>query len=262
MINYDAIDDWSPRLGQALADAVPTPVRQRVATTTHEYIEDALESILRLVDRGQVIEATLRWIGENVVLAYHGTRVTDEERLSILTTGLRPLAAEQRRHRLVRALSKHPMWRESEGRLDEVLRSHSGTGKSGRREGQVHLTLSRAGLTSGFSHYLTHGSEFDQHVAHDLLGEEGQELLATDGTPQVVTVAVPGNQALEGAHPHLAVAETIARGELPNLVSQFLEVWAFKLSDVTYQSTRRKLDCGVWFRTGVPATWIHSIEPP
>ena len=34
----------------------------------------------------------------------------------------------------------------------------------------------RNGLASGFYHYITHGSEFDQHVAHSLLGPEGMEL--------------------------------------------------------------------------------------
>jgi hypothetical protein len=262
MINYDSIDDWAPQLGRALTDAVPEAVRRSVAAASHQFVEDALANMLRLVERGQVIESTLRWITENEVLAHHGSRLTEEDLNSIRADGLQPLVAERRRNRLQRALRQHPSWKEVEGRLDDAIRAHSGTGKSGRREGQVHLTLSRSGLTSGFDHYLTHGSEFDQQVAYDLLGQEGRDLLATDGTPLVVTVAVPGPSALEATHRYFTVEQTIARGDLPNLVSPFLETWAFKLSDTSYQSTQRQLDCGIWYRAVVPANWIRAVEPP
>jgi hypothetical protein len=125
----------------------------------------------------------------------------------------------------------------------------------------VHLTLSRAGLTDAFNHYLTHGAEFDWHVAAELLGEEGQELLSKDGTPYVIQVAVPGDLALTAAHPHFTVDDMRERGELPNIVHQFLDVWCFRLSRPGYQSRKLRVDCGMVFESAVPAEWIKRIDP-
>jgi hypothetical protein len=43
--------------------------------------------------------------------------------------------------------------------------------------GKVHQTVSPAGLTRSFNHYLTHGSEFDLMVAQHFLGTDGKALL-------------------------------------------------------------------------------------
>ncbi len=43
----------------------------------------------------------------------------------------------------------------------------------GRREGQVHLTLSPAGLVNGFNHLLCEVAEIAVHIATELLGPEG-----------------------------------------------------------------------------------------
>lgn len=262
MLDYDLIDDWAPQLERALADAVPATVRQKIAGTRYEFVEDALEDLLRGADRGQVVERALRWITEGHVLAYHGTRLIQEDVISIGTNGLQPLVAMQRRGRLQRALCSHRSWKEVEGKLDDVLRAHSGVGTLRHREGQVHLTLSRSGLVNGFNHYLAQGSEFDGLIAYDLLGDEGRALLATDGTALVVKVAVPGRSAIEGTQRFFTMEQTLARGDLPNLVAPFLEAWAFKLSDPTYQSSQQMLDCGIWYREAVPAKWIVGIEPP
>ena len=261
MLDYDLIDDWAPQLERALADAVPATVRQKIAGTRYEFVEDALEDLLRGVDRGQVVERALRWITEGHVLAYHGTRLTQEDVISIGTNGLQPLVAMQRRGRLQRALCSHRSWKDVESKLDDVLRAHSGVGGLGR-EGQVHLTLSRSGLVNSFNHYLAQGSELDGLIAYDLLGDEGRDLLATDGTALVVKVAVPGRSAIEGTQRYVTMEQTLVRGVLPNLVAPFLEAWAFKLSDPAHQSSQQLLDCGIWYCEAVPAKWIVGIEPP
>jgi hypothetical protein len=46
-----------------------------------------------------------------------------------------------------------------EPQLEETLALFGAANHGGHREGQVHLTISRAGLVQGFNHYLTHGSE-------------------------------------------------------------------------------------------------------
>ena len=100
--------------------------------------------------------------------------------------------------------------------------------RAGRREGQVSLTLSRCGLLHGFNHYLAHGSEFDQHVAYALLGDERKELLRQDGKARIIQVAVPGDIALNRANRYLTVDERVARGEVPpprRRVPQGLELY-------------------------------------
>jgi hypothetical protein len=260
MIDFDDIDAWAPSLAAALRPHVPDSAAAQLVAAAPEYVEDARDGLLSLAGRDQVIHATLDWIRSLPVAAYHGSRLTAAEVASIRTVGLTPLRAETRLVRLKRALAPHPRWKEVEGKLDAAIQAHGRGSGAGSREGQVHLTLSRAGLTDGFNHYLTHGAEFDQHVAHALLGEDGVNLLARDGEPRVVQVAVPGPAALDAAHPHFSVDHLRARGEVPNLVRQFIEAWSYRLVHPGFQSRTLKVDCGMVFRSTVPSAWVTRID--
>lgn len=261
MIDYDEIDQWEPHLSEALAAIVPNDVRASVAARVPEYIEDAKTYLFQLAPQDDIITITLQWIEANTIAAYHGSRLTSEEQASIRTVGLLPMVATARRERIARALCKHPNWTSAKARLDTEIQAHGPGNKAGRREGQVHLTLSRAGLVKGFNHYLVHGSEFDQHVAYALLGQDGQELLATDGVPTLIKVELPGAKALAGAHPHIGVEDTRRRGEVPNLVNDFLKAWSYRLYAPNYQTRTGNTDCGIWFREAVPASRIRSVVP-
>ena len=151
-----------------------------------------------------------------------------------------PLNANARRTRLVRALSSHKRWREVAHCLDEILYQYGTGNEAGNREGQVHLTLSRNGLVGGFKHYLTHGAEFDQRVAQTLLGDDGLELLRKDGTARLIRVAVPGDIALDAAHPHFSIEQLLAKGDVPNLVDDILKVWSYSLSHPDYKCGTEK----------------------
>ena len=140
------------------------------------------------------------------------------------------------------------------------MKAHGPGNRAGRRENPVHLTLSKSGLVDGFNHYLTHGSEFDQHVAHNLLGEDGSELLRSDGNPFLVRVRVPGAAALAAAHPIFTLEDVIAQGDTPNIVKEFVEAWSFRLAHPDFQSASLEVDCGMVFRSPVPAEWIVGIE--
>ena len=261
MICFDDINRWAAQLSRVLLPLAPRGIQRKLKMAAPEYIEDARDLFLDVVGRDSVIDAMLGWIQNTRVAGYHGTRLTIADVESIKSNGLVPLRATARRERLKRALSRHPRWNSVATRLDEAIHSVGPGGAVGRREGQVHLTLSRAGLTEGFNHYLTHGAEFDWHVASELLGEEGKELLSTDGLPYVIQLAVPGEAALTAAHPFFSVEDMRARGELPNLVKEFLAVWCFRLSRPGYQSQKLKVDCGIVFNSAVPAEWIRRIEP-
>ena len=260
LLDFDDIDAWGQKLAEALKDHISDATGALVAARSPEYIEDARNIIFEVVDRNAVIEAALTWIRSSNVAAYDGTRLTDFEVASVRALGLLPLKAEARRERLIRALSPHHRWREIVGQLDDVIQAYGSGGKAGRREGQVHLTLSRSGLTKDFNHYLTHGAEFDQHVAHALLGPEGEELLGRDGSPRLVRIAVPGHEALRAAHRHFSISDLRAVGDLPNIVREFINAWSFRLARPGFQASTLKVGCGMAFRSPVPAEWIMSID--
>jgi len=256
MLDFDNIDDWAPKLAATLRPHVLNSVEQMLVEATPEYIEDARDLLLDLTDRDAVIDAVLDWLRSRKIAGYHGSRLTDAEISSVQVGGLIPLEADTRRDRLIRALSPHPRWPEVAAQLDAAIQAHGQGGCAGSREGQVHLTLSRVGLTNGFDHYLTYGAEFDQHVAHKLLGTEGKELLARDGEPRVIQVAVPGASALDAAHPIFSIDDVRASGEVPNLVDEFLKSWSYRLAYPSFQSRTLRVDCGMIFNQTVPAAWI------
>jgi len=87
------------------------------------------------------------------------------------------------------------------------------------------------------------------------------DLLARDGKPVIVCIAVPGAIALQRAHPHFTLQDIMDRGDLPNIIGEFLRAWSFRLSCSTFQPGRNMMaDVGMVFETAVPAAWISRIE--
>jgi hypothetical protein len=157
MVNFDDIDDWAPELTRALGRRVPKATRLKLAATKTKYLDTSLDLLFKLTDRDVVIDSTIAWISSTEIAGYHGSRLTDAEVASVQRIGLHPLKGEARRSRLVRALTPHPRWHQVKDQLDETIRAHGPGAAAGRREDQAHLTLSRAGLTNGFNHYLKYG---------------------------------------------------------------------------------------------------------
>lgn len=113
---------------------------------------------------------------------------------------------------------------------------------------------------NGFNHYLTHGSEFDQRVAHALLGEEGEDLLGKDGTPIVLKFGVPGAVALGAAHPFSGIENVRNRGDVPTIINEFLKAWSYSLAYAGFRSSSLQVDCGLLFRKSVPVVWLISVD--
>lgn len=260
-LDFDCIDAWAPALESVLAPLLGSADAE-MRRMKPRSVEDSLAMLLAYGRREPVIRETLLWIRSSALYAFHGSRLVPEEVDSIRASGLRPLAASQRSARLTRALSSHPNWPSVAPKLNQALQQFGPGKRSGGREGQVHLTLSRTGLSDGFNHYLKHGAEFDQHVAEHLLGQDGLALLAADGDPLILRIAVPGHKALEGAHVYFSVEEVLAQGEIPNLVREFLSVWSYRLAYPSYQSSSLRVDSGIRFDEIVPADWIVSVETP
>ena len=260
MIDFDSIDDWDPSLTDSLDPLVSKAVVERLAATAPNSIDDTRNLLFDLTDREAVIHAVLSWVQSETLAGYHGTRLIDAEVDSILSNGLLPLNASGRRERLERVLSPHERWTEVANKLDETLRAFEPGECAGRREGQVHLTLSRSGLTDGFNQYLTHGPDFDRHVAYALLGQDGLELLRDDGQPRVIKVAVPGSKGLDAANTYFSIDHLRVRGDVPNLVAEFLTSWSYRLAYPGFQCRTLQVDCGMIFKSIVPASWIVSVD--
>ncbi len=261
--DFDNIDDWAPKLEAALCPFLPNSVKQKLVEVTPKFIEDALDFLFELTDRNAIINVVLAWLQSGYIAGYHGTRLTDAELSSVQTFGLISLNADARSERLTRVLSSHHKWPEMSSQLDIALQAHGQGEIAGHRQGQVHLTLSRCGLTDSFNHYLSYGSEFDKHVATSLLGHEGGELLTRDGKPCVIQVAIPGDLALKAAHPFFSIDVMRGKGEVPNLANDFLKSWCYRLANPNFQSRELRLDCGMVFYQTIPAAWIqHYLLMP
>ena len=257
---FDNIDDWYPHLHSALKELLPDNFEEVIRREEPRYVEHARDIAFRLADKDKIVDKGLHWIRATSILAYHGSRLTDADVASIREVGLLPLEASTRRERLARALSTHPKWAHAESKLDAAIQRYGAGALVGQREGQAHLTLSRAGLVSGFNHYITHGAEFDQNVARELLGDDGYALLAIDGKATVLGFTVPGNKALDASHPYFSIDHMRRSGEVPNLLSEFLKAWAFKTARPEFQSNELRVDSGLIFRCPVPAGWLTIVE--
>lgn len=242
MIDFDSIEDWHASMTGALRVAVPASVVAELASASFEYVEDACQRLLDRTDRASVVDATIRWISSDRIAAYHASRLDPEEVECVRSSGLHPLVGLAREKRLRRALSRHANWPSVQSGLYAAIAKHAEWNASGVRVGQVHATLSKSLLTQGARHYLTHGSEFDQAVAQELFDRDtALDLLASDGIPTIVCLAVPGATALERAHPHLSLQDLIDRGDLPNIISEFLRAWSFRLGHPTFQPSRNMM---------------------
>jgi len=259
-IDFDEIDTWTEQLNMILISLVNKSVKEKLGASTIQYAEDARDLLFHLADREKIIDATLTWILSANIIGYHGSRLINDDILTIQKDGLIPLNAEARKKRLRRALSKHSRWLDVETKLEKSIQKFGQGCYNGKREGQVHLTLSKAGLINTFNHYLSYGSEFDQRVAFDLLGAEGKELLKEDGTPKLIRLSVPGSLALTASHPYFSIDCLREKGEIPNIVKDIIAAWAFKLTNTSFQSRTLEIDCGMIFFETIPASWIVDIE--
>jgi hypothetical protein len=255
MVDLDSINDWAQSFYAAQTENVSETVRAKMVAAAPRLIEDALDKLFDLTNRGAVIAATLEWIRSSTIAAYHGTRLTDSEVASVRANGLIPLRASARKVRLERALSRHPSLQNVSEKLDSTIAACAGG-----REGRVTLAFSRSALTDCYNHYLTYGAEFDQCVAEELLGQEGIAILANDGNRMLIRIGVPGDTALRAANPYWTAEEILARGEVPQLAREFLKAWSYDLANPDRAAGPLRISCDMALDFAVPPEWINSIE--
>lgn len=252
-IDIDQIEEWSPSLGRELSDLLP-PNMEALTRARPEFLSDAREMIFPECDLDQVAARCWAWISSGSVIAYHGTRLDEPGRASVLEQGLKRLDAAARADSLRERLAKHPEWAGREHELDPLIDKMAGEyGLAGSREGQVHLSISRLSLIRDCNHYLVEGSEFDGHAARSLFGMQGQRLLQADREPTLFKVELPGAIALESANPW-------GRPQpLPNLIREMLDLWSYRQFYADYSPTDGT-DCGMMFKMDLPPEWIIGFE--
>jgi hypothetical protein len=255
---FDQNSAWGAALSEHLAGLVPAAAVDIIRSKQPQFMEDAAKILLSAGgpnNRQQIIRAITSWIESRTIAVYHGSRLDGSDLEDIRRDGLLALVPEERNKYLEKKLSGHPRWESVKANLEPLLLKLSEKYEIGDRMGQVHGTLSRAGLLKGFNHYLTHGSEFDQHVAYRLLEDDGMELLAKYGNPVLITLAVPGDKALDAANPFREIG-----GEIPNVVREVIQVWSYWLVHRDFSAATQRIDCGFMFYQDIPAGWIHSVE--
>lgn len=261
MIHYDKFETWERSFGDLVVRLLGEDTLSSLASSSFEYIEDAGDFLINRSDIETVSNEIQNWLRAHDFCVFHGTRLLPEEILSVQKNGLRPLVATDREQRLREILAHHPRWYSVENRLLEVLEDLGPKENQGRRQGHVHFSLSRSGLLNGFNHYLTHGSEFDQHVAYRLFGDQsGLELLKLKTVPVLVHVSFNGEQLIQGAHPHFSYSDVVAMGEVPGLARTFLNAWAFKIANPSFDIEKLQTDCCMMERVTTPPKRILSIE--
>jgi hypothetical protein len=256
MFDFDSVGIWGTSLAQHLSAVVTRDAGSLIRLRNPQYMEDAVDVLFaELCDRRDFVRAVSEWLKAQTVAAYHGSRLEDPDVEDIRQQGLLTLTAANRKPYLTKKLGSHRRWEEIHSRIDGVLECLGPSNRAGTREGSVHATISRGALLNGFNHYLTHGSEFDQHAASMLVGEDYKEVLAQYGKPRLVTLAVPGSIALEAANPFPALTR-----EIPNLIREITHAWSYWLAYPNFSVAQQEFDCGLRFESDVPPSWIVSIE--
>ncbi|MCV6595682.1 MAG: hypothetical protein OIF40_01180 [Mangrovicoccus sp.] len=262
MINYDKFETWESSFADLVVRILGKEAVNKLMSSHFEYIEDAGDFVVSNSSIKTVSTEIQGWLQEREFCVFHGTRLLPEEILSVEQKGLHPLVAADREQRLREILVRHPRWNSVENRLLEVIEDIGPKEKRGRRQGQVHFSLSRSGLVNGFNHYLTHGSEFDQHVVHRLFGDQsGLKLLNSATVPVLIHVSVNGKQLIQGAHPRASYSKIVSEmGEMPGLARTFLNAWAFKAAIPNFEIESLKTDCCMMERVATPPDRILSME--
>jgi hypothetical protein len=147
--DLDNVEQWGPSLRAHLAPVVDAAAGSKIAGKKLTYFEDAAEILFAEVCSKDVFRKFAQeWFIEQNIAGYHGSRLDEQDVEDIRSTGLRILSASDRKAHLEKKLKTRP---DVHGKIDEVLNLLGNGEAAGRREGQVHTTLSRAGLVHHFN---------------------------------------------------------------------------------------------------------------
>jgi hypothetical protein len=251
-VEFDNGAAWLPGLAAHLGNILPQYVGETIAGTQPAGPNDASIALYELVDKHALIEGVRAWITDQDVLVYHGTRINEAQRSSILREGLKLMSTADRIPAIEAFLGDHPRWPEIAHRVPEAI---AFVGRSGGvREGMVFALLSRSGLVRGCNHYLVEGSEFDHHVANYLLDSEiCHEQNRRRGIGSLVQIRLRGEAALRAANPHGEL------GDQPNLIGELIEALAWWLATGDSDTEAFEEGAALVFHDPIPPLQITAI---
>ena len=251
IIDFDS-NDWMAPLGEALRDSVPKSARKPLPSARITYYEEALDALVEDASLTRVVDQVLDWIRAGSLRAYHGTRLTDEEARLMRRDGLRPLSITDRIQWLRSTFEelREPL-------TEEVVAAAMGAGQLQYRENQVHAAISRGEMFAGYN-YLLEGSEFDRRLLEYGGHPELVDVLMSRGTPRLVKLVIPGDEALEAMHPYFPIDYVRAQDGYPNLVRELLRAWAWE--HYRPGEPRFRVDACLMFRKAVPGAYVEDVE--
>jgi hypothetical protein len=260
VIDYDQIEEWGSWFEEMISPIASEGLLTSIREAHSEYFSDARDQIVQEVGRLRLIDHLNDRLAPYGVRVFHGTRVTKEEARQIQATGLKALKLIDRRDALTAIFSQHAEWSGKAGLLDAQLhRFGSGwaTGGGGRREDDsVHFCLSRAGILQGCNHYLTHGAEVDQHIAHALFPDgSGLELLKRNRTAKLISFVARFPDAAVAANPY-----GFPEHELPALISKLLSAWAYKLAHPDFSVANEQDGAALKFLAPITPERLERVE--
>lgn len=250
IIDFDN-DDWMSDLDVVLSDHLPLETKTNLRKQDFEYKEDVLDALEVETDVEGVIDTTLKWIRNNRIRIFHGTRLTDDEADRVRETGMRPLAVGDRVEWLRATFPEL-----NEVLTDGFVRHSISKGSLQYREGQVHAAISLKELTSGYD-YLFLGSEFDRRLLEHAGRGDLVPLLTSRGKPRVIKIVIPGDEALDAMHPFFPIEFTRENDRYPNLVRDLLKEYAWMLSKPHYR--RVGVDSCLLFKRPIPGYQIEDV---
>ncbi|WP_374311723.1 hypothetical protein [Dongia sp.] len=260
--DFDSIDDWNPFLSETLSGIVPIEAIMQSQSTPPEYIEDARDLVIRniRVDKKRLYGAVESWLCERPFRAYHGTRLFPDELNSIQQKGLVPTTIQDRVNRTKRVLQEHPDWNQLRLRFEPALHEFLNKHHQKVRAGQVHLTISRGGVTHGFNHYLVYGAEFDQRFIQLLTAQGRADIMKRGTTPYLLTFEMPGDVAVDRMIAYANKFAAIRNGEPFDLIRKLIGHWAWKQFFPEFSSGTQEEDLGLVFYEIVRPEWLVRAE--
>lgn len=262
MIDFDDLNSWENQLNCIMRKYMSNEVCHKLSMAHIEYWDMSLSELVKslgLDKTNQVIDDIIAWIKKSTVIGYHGTRLTEQELISLKHEGILPLVPGKRENRIIQIIKGNKTC--SIDQLKETIYQFGEGACNGERKGQVHLTFSKSGLINFFPEYLLYGSEFDRKIVCNLMGEEkGKGALKRYGCPKIIKVSITGEKALKAANFCFTIDEIRQRGDFPNMVKELLSVWTFRLIKKDFDPARCELDRGFIFKEKIPPEKILQIS--
>lgn len=250
IIDFDS-NDWMASLSDAVLNSVPQERRAALPTAQVSYTDDALDFLVDRTSASRIVDDTLAWIRSNSVRVYHGTRLTDEEAEAMKRDGMRPLSVDGRIDWLRTTFPQlAPIL------TQDFVSKAMDAGQMRYRESQVHAAISRREMFAGYD-YLKEGSEFDRRLLEWGGRPDLVATLKSRGRPRLVSLVVPGDEALAAMHPYFSVDDVRATDTYPNLVRELLRAWAWELHRPGGQ--REGVDACLMFRAAVPGEFVEDV---